>query len=287
MTLDDFSTKMKNGDATVLLMDKLRPSFKLMSEVWIMQKLFCDNLYLDVLGRAVATNFLGVDLVTASRERELKKLPLVNLFVEAGPDIMTYGFYITKSLISARFNGESEVSFLEKMLADSFYHKDDISFFECLWSFVEMYWHDWQRSIIDKLPEYDYKDSSVDESFKENDTTVVYELYVVLFDYGVIKVGKSKNAEERVRQHSTSANIFGRKVVASFIERSPIISEEDLISFCHKNGTLYAGDEYFTDLKYESVVHFLKVKRAKGYRLADHVPTPHRRLTSEKRSVVV
>lgn len=37
----------------------------------------------------------------------------------------------------------------------------------------------------------------------------------------------------------------------------------------------------------ETAEVFAAAYYAKGYRLADHVPTPHRRLTSEKRSVVV
>ena len=87
-----------------------------------------------------------------------------------------------------------------------------------------------------------------------------YMLYVVLFDHGVIKIGKGINAINRVNEHARQARIFGRKMIDFFIEEKPLITEEDLIRFCNKNGTLYDGNEYFTDLNYNAVVSFVRRK---------------------------
>ena len=85
-----------------------------------------------------------------------------------------------------------------------------------------------------------------------------YSLYVVLFDYGVIKIGKGVNAMTRVRDHAKQARIFGRKVINFFIEENPQVTEEDVIRFCNQHGTLYDGNEYFKDLDYDVVVRFVK-----------------------------
>ena len=86
------------------------------------------------------------------------------------------------------------------------------------------------------------------------------QLYVVLFDFDVIKVGKGKNALTRVREHIRQAATFERRVVNFFIEDNPEISEEDLIKFCCQNGRIWSGNEYFKNLKYEQVVNFVKRK---------------------------
>lgn len=86
------------------------------------------------------------------------------------------------------------------------------------------------------------------------------KLYVVLFSTGVIKVGKGKNAFKRVKAHIIEAARFGVEVTNFFIEEKPQITEEDLIKFCLQHGTLCNGNEYFKDLKFESVVKFVKQK---------------------------
>lgn len=88
--------------------------------------------------------------------------------------------------------------------------------------------------------------------------TRIDELYVVLFDHGVIKVGKGLNAFSRVKQHMANAAIFGNKVINFHVEKTPKMDEETLIKFCCSHGTLVNGNEYFKDLDFCSVVNFLK-----------------------------
>jgi hypothetical protein len=91
-------------------------------------------------------------------------------------------------------------------------------------------------------------------------TTLKPELYVVLFNTGMIKVGKGFNGFERVKAHIKQAGCFGVKTLKFFIEKQPQITEEDLIQFCNQNGNLHCGNEYFTDLDYDLVVNFVKRK---------------------------
>ncbi len=86
------------------------------------------------------------------------------------------------------------------------------------------------------------------------------QLYVILFDTGMIKVGKGKDAVKRVNYHAQNAQIFDRKMLKFYIEENPKITEQDLISHCLLNGTLVSGKEYFKDLKYEDVVKFVQQK---------------------------
>jgi hypothetical protein len=90
--------------------------------------------------------------------------------------------------------------------------------------------------------------------------TDFYALYVILFNHGVIKVGKGKDAMKRINTHARNASIFDRHIVKFFIENNPTITEEQLIEFCMQNGTLCNGNEYFKNLKYEQVLNFLKPK---------------------------
>jgi len=86
------------------------------------------------------------------------------------------------------------------------------------------------------------------------------ELYVVLFNTGVLKVGKSNKGFSRVKSHISQAQCFGVQTLKFFIEKNPTITEEELIEFCNQNGTLHHGNEYFTNLNYDKVVNFVKRK---------------------------
>lgn len=86
------------------------------------------------------------------------------------------------------------------------------------------------------------------------------ELYVVLFDTGVLKIGKGNSGIARVKSHISQASCFGVKTVKFFIEKNPTITEEELILFCNQKGTLHHGNEYFKDLEYDAVVNFIKRK---------------------------
>lgn len=95
---------------------------------------------------------------------------------------------------------------------------------------------------------------------KSKTSTATPELYIVLFNTGVIKVGKSSKGFNRVKSHISQAQCFGVKTLQFFIEKNPTINEEELIEYCNQNGTLHHGNEYFTNLNYEQVVNFLKPK---------------------------
>lgn len=95
---------------------------------------------------------------------------------------------------------------------------------------------------------------------KSKTSIAIPELYVVLFNTGVLKVGRSNKGFNRVKSHISQAQCFGVKTLQFFIEKNPTITEEDLIEFCNQNGTLHHGSEYFTNLDYVKVVNFLKRK---------------------------
>ncbi len=96
-----------------------------------------------------------------------------------------------------------------------------------------------------------------------NEKLLKEQLYVVLFDHGVIKVGKGVDAKKRVQDHAKQARVFSRKIKSFFIEENPQITERELICFCKQHGSLFDGNEYFKNLKYQDVVAFVKrqVKR--------------------------
>jgi len=95
---------------------------------------------------------------------------------------------------------------------------------------------------------------------KSKTSIAIPELYVVLFNTGVLKVGRSNKGFNRVKSHISQAQCFGVKTLQFFIEKNPTITEEDLIEFCNQNGTLHHVSEYFTNLDYVKVVNFLKRK---------------------------
>lgn len=100
--------------------------------------------------------------------------------------------------------------------------------------------------------------SGFEKKFKTVDA--VDELYVVLFEGGMIKVGKGFRAKDRILQHITNGAFFGKKVLAYHIEEAPKINEKQLVAFCNEYGKLVVGKEYFTAIRYDDVVSFLKGK---------------------------
>lgn len=74
-------------------------------------------------------------------------------------------------------------------------------------------------------------------------------LYVVAFDSGVVKVGRARNAESRLRAHGKTG-----LVVASWSSPYHLYinkTERKLIAFCDAHGTLYGGREYFRDISFD------------------------------------
>lgn len=89
-------------------------------------------------------------------------------------------------------------------------------------------------------------------------------LYAILFSNGVVKIGRSTSVERRIKQHINMASCFDLTVKSYFVETKPQITEQDLISFCQKNGILCNGNEYFKNLDYTAVVNFMtkpKIRR--------------------------
>lgn len=96
-----------------------------------------------------------------------------------------------------------------------------------------------------------------DRKDKTNETPISNELYVILFDNGVIKVGKSYNASFRVRRHKLEAHKYGVGISKHICIKNNNISERDLINFCKQNGNSHAGNEYFTGVSFTSIINFV------------------------------
>ncbi|MEU2789063.1 hypothetical protein [Streptomyces sp. NPDC007100] len=92
-----------------------------------------------------------------------------------------------------------------------------------------------------------------------NVTGLEGHVYVVSFESGLIKVGRSKSPTDRLRKYRQEGVIHVNPVAESWV--SPLHAkwsdnEEQLIRFCEANGTMasngYRG-EYFTGLSFEQV----------------------------------
>lgn len=79
-------------------------------------------------------------------------------------------------------------------------------------------------------------------------------LYVVLFDSGVIKVGKAGAVDARLAAHAKTG--FVRQTWTSQRHLSCSATERDLIAFCNAFGTLYGGREYFTGIEFRHAIAY-------------------------------
>jgi hypothetical protein len=85
-------------------------------------------------------------------------------------------------------------------------------------------------------------------------------VYVVEFSSGTIKVGKSANVGQRLRQHAKDALNHGITIVRSW--QSPAHTtwsenEQALIAFCWEQfGHPVSGDEYFTDADFPVIAQY-------------------------------
>lgn len=75
------------------------------------------------------------------------------------------------------------------------------------------------------------------------------QLYVAEFDSGVVKVGKARNAENRLAQHAKTGLVRASWTSPLHLECSK--TERRLIAFCDEHGTLYGGREYFRDIAFD------------------------------------
>lgn len=86
-------------------------------------------------------------------------------------------------------------------------------------------------------------------------------IYVIAFDSGTLKVGRSADAVGRLRTHSREANRHGVGVTSQWHSapcsaREAVLYERQLIAFCASQGTLRAGTEYFAGLEHGEVQSF-------------------------------
>jgi hypothetical protein len=83
-------------------------------------------------------------------------------------------------------------------------------------------------------------------------------IYVIEFSFGVIKVGQTKNARSRARQHLAQARNFGGHITRLWMsEAHPDWGENEgrLIAACRQVGE-WTSYEYFSNLDYDSVVAY-------------------------------
>ena len=73
-------------------------------------------------------------------------------------------------------------------------------------------------------------------------------VYVVEFDSGVVKVGKTINPPSRIATHAIHGQAHGRSIRSSWISRAHYFhgaTERELIDFCIRTGECIAGREFF------------------------------------------
>lgn len=84
-------------------------------------------------------------------------------------------------------------------------------------------------------------------------------VYVIEFSFGTIKVGQTRNARMRMRQHFKDALKFGGGIRNMWVSDShPEWGENELalIRACAAATDAVGGVEYFPGLDYESVIEF-------------------------------
>lgn len=220
-----------------------------------------DVEYLQHLIHVLNAYVLGVSLKSNPNLKELETESLEGIFYAWSLPILCSSHFITKTLIDCRVDADKDFNtFLSNVSQCWHYEKDCDVFFRKLWEFVDVYfvkecdlWFDWfntqSKEFYDMEKGCDYEDN--------------YELYVVLFDNGIIKVGKGINALCRIQEHSRNSLKFGSGVVKYFVEKTPKITEQELIDYCGLHGSLCGGKEYFKELNYEDVVNFVRNKKIK------------------------
>lgn len=75
-------------------------------------------------------------------------------------------------------------------------------------------------------------------------------LYVAEFDSGVVKVGKARDADSRLRAHGKTGLVVSSWSSAYHLYCSK--TERRLIAFCNDHATLYGGREYFRDITFDA-----------------------------------
>ncbi|MGV9380022.1 GIY-YIG nuclease family protein [Nonomuraea sp. NPDC003707] len=87
-------------------------------------------------------------------------------------------------------------------------------------------------------------------------------LYVIAFDSGVLKVGRSADPVTRLRQHRSDARKHGYMDIAEWFSPpypKALQHERALLHLCHAEGTLREGREWFSGLDYDYVQRWAQV----------------------------
>lgn len=91
-------------------------------------------------------------------------------------------------------------------------------------------------------------------------------VYVVEFDSGVLKVGRTGDSDSRLKAHA-KAGYFAASYWVSARHLDHRATERRLIAFCAERGVLHGGREYFGEVRFDDAVAFSEV-------LTEHSVTP-------------
>jgi hypothetical protein len=84
-------------------------------------------------------------------------------------------------------------------------------------------------------------------------------IYVIEFTTGVVKVGQASHKEQRVADHTRTAQKHGTAVARSWVSaehQEYAQNETALIAFCAERWPLAGGREYFANADYDEVVEY-------------------------------
>ena len=90
------------------------------------------------------------------------------------------------------------------------------------------------------------------------------QLYVVEFDSGVVKVGRTENVAARMRSHEKTGLV--RLSWASKRHMLCNATERQVLAFCNLHGSLYGGHEYFRDVDFADVQTYAELVVADALR---------------------
>lgn len=84
-------------------------------------------------------------------------------------------------------------------------------------------------------------------------------VYVVLFNTGSLKVGRTRDPSTRLKSHATNGRPHGISVAAQWLSQPHLLArknESRLIGYCSSRYTSLNGGEFFSGAKAEDVVSF-------------------------------
>jgi DNA-binding XRE family transcriptional regulator len=82
-------------------------------------------------------------------------------------------------------------------------------------------------------------------------------VYLIAFDNGLVKVGRTRNIERRLIAHTQAAHNFGFAVTGKWVSprhRGWMGNEDELIRLAHELGGKQTTPEYFKNVSFEALV---------------------------------